>query len=306
LERGKRALGQEGRDLNGGPIKENQMNVVRALSDDESGVPAGLLDAPWGTFRPGIVQKALIGLARRTFLHHGRMRLHLTRMIMRLGRPLDVEFRGCRYRIEGRNNLMDFGLLLHPAYNRREIDFLTGACTQGGVFVDIGANIGLYSLPLGKAVGATGRVISIDANPGVLARLAFNADASGLGQVTPVHCAVGDRAGRADLAIRRSDLSIVSIEENADGAMPMRPLLDILADQGVARIDALKIDIEGHEDAALVPFFANAPEALLPRRVVLEYAGIDGGDYPGCAAAFGRLGYRLAGRTRNNSLYQRG
>lgn len=280
------------------------MDVVRALSKDESQAPAGLLDAPWGRYRPKFVQRVLIALARRTFLHHGRMRLHLTRLIMRLGRPLDVEFRGCRYRIEGRNNLMDFGLLLHPSYNGREIDFLAGACAAGGVFVDIGANIGLYSLPLARAVGAGGTVVSIDANPGVLARLTFNADASGLGQVTLVHCAVGDHAGRADLSIRRDDLSIVSIAERADGEMPMLPLLNILADQGVARIDALKIDIEGHEDAALVPFFAGADENLLPSRVVLEYAAIDGGDYPGCAAAFDRLGYKLVGRTRNNSLYQ--
>lgn len=281
------------------------MDVVRAMSPEESSAPAGLLDAPWGGHRPNWAQRLLIGLARRTFLHHGRMRLHMTGLIMRLGWPLDVEFRGCRYRIEGRNNLMDFGLLLHPTYNGREIAFLTEACGAGGVFVDIGANIGLYSLPLARAIGGLGKVISIDANPGVLARLIFNAKSSGLEQVVPVHCAVGGHVGQVDLAIRRGDLSIVSVEERAGGAVPMRPLLEILAGLGVERIDALKIDIEGHEDAALVPFFAAADGALLPRRVVVEFADINGADYPGCAEAFRRLGYRLAGRTRNNSLYQR-
>ena len=230
----------------------------------------------------------------------------MTRTIMALGWPLDVEFRGCRVRIEGRNNLMDYGLLLHPGYNGDEIGFLAAGCREGGVCVDIGANIGLYSLPLARAVGASGRVIAIDANPGVLARLEFNARASGLSQVVPLHCAVGEHDGRVDLAIRRDDLSIVSVRDNATGAIEMRPLLDILRGLGVTRIDALKIDIEGHEDAALVPFFAAAPMDLLPGRVVVEYAGIDGGDYPGCTAAFARLGYRRVGRTRNNSMYQRG
>ncbi len=282
------------------------MTEVRALSRAESEAPDALLAQPWGRFHPGFLQRALIAVARRSVLHRGKMRLLMTRMIMALGCPLDVEFRDCRFRIEGRNNLMDYGLLLHPGYNGDEIDFLAAGCRESGIFVDIGANIGLYSLPLARVVGTAGRVVAIDANPGVLARLAFNARASGLQQVVPVHCAVGDHEGQVDLAIRRDDLSIVSVQDSATGAIRMRPLLDVLRDLEVTRIDALKIDIEGHEDAALAPFFATAPESLLPARVVIEFAGINGGDYPDCAAAFARLGYRLVGRTRNNSMYQRG
>jgi len=32
----------------------------------------------------------------------------------------------------------------------------------------------------------------------------------------------------------------------------------------------LKIDIEGHEDKALVPFLLNAPKTLLPNKIVIE------------------------------------
>ena len=38
------------------------------------------------------------------------------------------------------------------------------------------------------------------------------------------------------------------------------------------------------------------------RRIVIEHPEPDA-DYPGCAAAFARRGYRLVARTRNNSLY---
>jgi FkbM family methyltransferase len=158
---------------------------------------------------------------------------------------------------------------------------------------------------MAKAAGPAGQVIAIDANAGVHARMTVNARLSGLTNIVPVHSAVGDHIGQVDLSIRRDDLSIVTVRENDRGTIPMRPLLDILGDLAVRRVDALKIDIEGYEDAALVPFFAAATEDLLPRRVSIEKGGPDGGDYPGCSAAFARLGYRLVGRTRSNSLYQR-
>ena len=282
------------------------MSEIRAITAAETALPSGYRDAPWGAHRPNAVQSVLIKLARHTFLHHGRARHRLTNLITRLGRPLDVEFRNCRYRIEGRNNLMEYGLLLHPSYNSQEIDFLTEGCRKDGVAVDIGANIGLYSLPLAMAVGARGRVIAIDANAGVLARMVFNAESSGLSQIMPVHCAVGDHDGKVDLSIYRDDLSIVSVSESKTGAVPMQPLATILASQGVKRVDVLKIDIEGFEDVALAPFLETAPEEMLPRRIVLERGGPDGGDYMGCVAAFKRRGYKLAGRTRSNSLYRRG
>lgn len=84
----------------------------------------------------------------------------------------------------------------------------------------------------------------------------------------------------------------------------MRPLLSIVQDVGLHRVDSLKIDIKGHEDAALVPFLQQAPEAYLPSRIVIERAS-PAGDYPGCAAEFERLGYKLIGRTPNNSMYER-
>ncbi|MDH5530040.1 MAG: FkbM family methyltransferase [Paracoccaceae bacterium] len=282
------------------------MSNTRAITATDVRLPKGYKNDPWGTYRPKPLQSALIRLARNTFLHHGRARHKLTNLIAGMGSPLDVEFRGCRYRIEGRNNLMEYGLLLHPTYNAEEIDFLTAGCRKDGIAIDIGANIGLYSLPLALAVGSRGRVIAIDANAGVLERLVFNAESTGLSQIMPVHCAVGDHDGMVDLSIRLDDLSIVSVKESEAGKVQMHPLKTILESQGVKRVDVLKIDIEGFEDVALAPFLETAPDEMLPARIVLERGGPDGGDYPACVAAFERKGYKLVGRTRSNSLYQRG
>jgi len=238
-------------------------------------------------------------------LRRGIFRATVSRLIFLIGggRPLDIGFREAVFRLEGGRNLIEYGILLNPAYNAEDIDFLMGAVTEGGVFVDIGCNIGLYSLPLARAAGPQGRCVSIDANPLMIARLSRNAALSGLANVTAIASAVSDADGSGHLAVRKNDDAIVAVEETGDGPIPLRLLAALLSEAGISRIDGLKIDIEGHEDKALVPFLDTAERSLLPRRIVIEHpeANID---YPGCTAAFARHGYELVGRTRNNSLYR--
>jgi FkbM family methyltransferase len=257
---------------------------------------------PFGHFAPNALQRALIALCRATILKRGLFRATMTRLILSLGRgTLDIRFRGAAYRIRGEQNLIEYGLLLVPTYNGQDIDFLLDGAPSDATFVDLGCNIGLYSLPLAVA-RPQGRVISIDANPKMIARIRWNATASGLANLTPLHTAVSDSDGRGDLVIRKDDVAIVAVQESAAGEMPIRTLASLLIEAGIATIYGLKIDIEGHEDRALVPFLDTCPPAMRPRRIVIEHPEPQA-DYPGCTAAFARHGYRLVGRNRNNSLY---
>ncbi|MGB3553577.1 MAG: FkbM family methyltransferase [Jannaschia sp.] len=270
---------------------------------DEAVRPLHIL--PWGAHRPNGLQRALIALTRATVLQRGNGRRLMSALICRFGRPLDITFRGCAFRVTCENNLIEYGLLTRPSYNGTEIDFLAEALKDpGAVFVDIGCNIGLYTLPLARIAGPAGRVLAVDANPDMVAHLVFHAAASDLSNVIAVAAAVGSERGQVDLKIRGGDLAIVAVVENEAGEIPMRPLAEIAASAGLRRVDALKIDIEGFEDAALAPYLRSASEAMLPRRIVIEKAGPDR-DHPGCAAEFARLGYVLQDRTRNNSLYAR-
>jgi FkbM family methyltransferase len=281
-------------------------HATRPLSRDEHETIDGDEHLPFGHFAPTAVQAALIRLAANSFLHRGLFRRTMTGLVMGMGgKPLDVTFRGCAYRVRGRNNLIEFGLLLNPGYNDADIDFLIEGMPTGGVFIDIGANIGLYALPLAKAAGPTGTVVAIDANRLMARRLAFNAAASDIGNVAIFACAVSDYEGTGSLNIRKDDIAIVALEEGADGSVPVRTLPSILAEAGVRHIDALKIDIEGHEERVLAPFIRTCDAARLPRRIVIERPTYDD-DYPACAAAFRERGYRLKGRSRNNSFYSLG
>lgn len=224
-------------------------------------------------------------------------------LIMRLSNtPLDVIFRGCGFRLFGNQNLIEYGILLEPKYNAGDIDFLLEGSTATANFVDLGSNIGLYSLPCAKAA-PQGVTVSIDANPKMADLLSWNTVASNLTNVRMISCAVSDTEGRGDLVIRKDDIAIVALVEKQDGAVPVRTLASIIAELGLNAIYGLKIDIEGHEDKALVPFLDKARRELLPKRIVIEHPEPEV-DYPGCTAAFARHGYALVGRSRNNSFYR--
>jgi FkbM family methyltransferase len=260
-----------------------------------------------GRLSPNPLQCGLIAFARATPLRRGVFRATISRLVFLLGanKPFDVGFRDVTFRLDGGRNLIEYGILLNPAYNAADIDFLLGGLPDGGVAVDIGCNIGLYSLPLARAAGPNGRCVSIDANPLMTERLKRNAALSGLGNVTALASAVSDRDGSGQLTVRKNDDAIVAVDETGEGPIPVRRLASLLEEAGISRVDVLKIDIEGHEDKALPPFLDLAERSMLPRRIVIEHPAPDA-DYPECTAAFARHGYRLTGRTRNNSLYRLG
>jgi FkbM family methyltransferase len=263
----------------------------------------GDLDLPFGHFAPNAWQRFLITISANSFLHRGLFRRPMMKRIMGAGKGcLDVNFRSCSYRLRGSNNLIEDGILLYPSYNHEDIEFLLEGVQAGDTFIDIGANIGLYTLPLAKKTGPSGKVVAIDANTLMTSRLAWNAKASGLDNIRIFPCAVSDNEGTGSLVMRKDDIAIVKLRDTVPGNIPIRKLTSILAEAGVNRIDALKIDIEGHEDRVLAPFIDSCDAAILPARIVIERPGAK--DYPACAAAFAKRGYVRKGGSKNNSFFR--
>lgn len=162
-------------------------------------------------------------------------------------------------------------------------------CTQlahGGVFVDIGANVGLYSLHAAKAMtGKQGRIVAMEPNPEMLRRLRFNVQScdyllTDQLNMTIIATAVADRDTTFELQMPAGNLGESSIKPRSglrtapecttSVTVHCRPLLDILADLRIDRIDALKIDIEGAEDMAMAPYLKHAPASLLARMILIE------------------------------------
>jgi FkbM family methyltransferase len=262
--------------------------------------------APFGTFAPNAAQAAIISLAQRTRLKRGAFRPWLSRIIdlLRSG-PLDVRYQGAAFRFYHQASATERGALFNPDYNIEELQFLRTHVRDGGVFVDVGANVGTYALALAGNVGARGKVIAIEPHPVTHARLAFNTAASRFAQVRLVQAAAGDGDGELLIETDGDNLGashIVASDSSGKAIkVPSLRLQRILDEAGVINVDALKIDVEGFEDRVLTGFFRDTPPSLWPRAVVIEHLSRDEWQSD-CIADMVARGYAIAGKTRSNTM----
>jgi FkbM family methyltransferase len=275
------------------------------LTPDNDPVPA-----PFGAFAPNAAQAAIIAMAQRSRLKRGAFRPMLSRLVnlMRAG-PVDVQYQGASFRFYHQASATERGALFNPDYNIEELDFLRAHTPSGGVFVDVGANVGTYAMVLARHIGRDGKVIAIEPHPVTHARLAFNNAASGYSQTRLVAAAAGAADGELMIETDGDNLGashIVSGEASGKAIkVPSLRLQRILDEAGVAHIDALKIDVEGFEDRVLTGFFAQAPQSLWPRAVVIEHLSQNEWQHD-CIADMRAHDYIETGKNRSNTLLVRG
>jgi FkbM family methyltransferase len=267
------------------------------------------LPAPFGAFAPNAAQAAIIRLARRSRLRRGAFRPMMSRLVnlFRAG-PVDTQFQGASFRLYHQFSATERGALFNPEYNLKELDFLRAHTPIGGVFVDVGANVGTYAMVLARHVGEGGKVIAIEPHPVTQARLAFNRTASGLTQAMLVAAAAGACDGELMIETDDENLGASHVVTGKASALavkvPALRLQRILEDAAVTKVDALKIDVEGFEDRVLTVFFKNTPKALWPRAVVIEHLSRKQW-LEDCVGDMLSRGYSPAGKTRSNTLLLR-
>jgi FkbM family methyltransferase len=264
---------------------------------------------PFGAFAPTRAQGLIISLAHRSKLKRGAFRPMMSRLVdLARGGPVDARYQGAAFRLYHQASATERGVLFNPDYNLEELEFLRGHIPTGGVFIDIGANVGTYAMVLARHVGANGKVIAVEPHPVAHARLSFNRAASGFAQLKLIAAAAGPSDGELLIETDGENLgaSHVVSGQPSSGAfrVPSLRLERILADANVAKVDGLKIDVEGFEDRVLIGFFRDAPQALWPRAVVIEHLSRDEWLDDSIADMRAR-GYREAGKTRSNTLLER-
>lgn len=142
---------------------------------------------------------------------------------------------------------------------------------KGMTFVDVGANIGWFSLLGASLVGPTGKVVAIEPNPANVALLHESAQDNGFDYIDVLAVAVGDHPGAVALETDGSNGRIVQVDEppaepvTASFVVAAYPLDTLLSQVGVSRVDVMKIDIEGAEPLAL----RGATEMMAVNRPVL-------------------------------------
>jgi FkbM family methyltransferase len=127
----------------------------------------------------------------------------------------------------------------------------SGLLRDGGIVIDVGANIGFYTLTAAIDVGIAGRVVAFEPNAGAAARLRENIAINRLTNVTVAQSAVGARDGTITFHLA-TDSEASSVYAGGDDVattvtVPIVSLDRYLAAAGIGHVDVLKIDAEGAE-----------------------------------------------------------
>ncbi|MET1413157.1 FkbM family methyltransferase [Roseibium sp. HPY-6] len=267
--------------------------------------------SPFGTYPAERMVRAAWRLADRHDLSRG-LRKRIRSLVARFFKgPYDLEADGLKFRIYPGENYDDRKILAKGRLpERAEHTLLEPHLQDGTVFVDVGANIGSYAV---FAARRGAEVVAIEANPQTAHKLSYNVRANELDNVTVVNSAVGPKDDSLPLWHEPSNCGFATFVKDlttgewASDWSPtyvnVRPLTAIADQQGLKRIDVLKVDVEGFEDRVVLPFLRHADKPMWPRVILLEtncrpYWSED------CLPELANRGYEVTGRTNDNMVFE--
>ena len=114
---------------------------------------------------------------------------------------------------------------------------------RGMTVFDVGANVGFVTLLLSRLVGELGRVYAFEPDQDNFAALQRNLDHNRISHCVPVNMAAGDRSELVGFAPGINGF----VDATAAQTVPMTTLDQFVEENGINRVDFVKIDVEGFE-----------------------------------------------------------
>ena len=146
--------------------------------------------------------------------------------------------------------------------------FVLDTLRSGDTFIDVGANIGYYSLLASRLVGANGRVYAIEGSPSIFQRLSENVTRNNVANTTIIHAIVSDTEGTKPfwLAAEPHSGCSTSVESAAahhpwlrashmsvEAHVASSPLINLVPTESLFNARLIKVDVEGAESEVLRP-----------------------------------------------------
>jgi FkbM family methyltransferase len=134
-------------------------------------------------------------------------------------------------------------------YEPEETQLITKYLKKGDTFVEIGGNIGYFSITFSPIVGDKGKIITIEPNPVMVNLLEKSKHSNKAENMTIIPVAIGKEVGKISISSDTfHDMARISFDK---GTIPIKPFDMILDEIGVTHIDIATLDIEGAEILAL-------------------------------------------------------
>jgi len=156
--------------------------------------------------------------------------------------------------------------------------FMRQRLSPGDTFIDVGANVGYYTLLAASIVGDNGKVCAIEASPSIFKRLQYNVSLNPFHNIELLNVAASDRIGvlkiflgpQNNICLTTTDACEAERRGNQlEAQVRARPLHAIVKEKTLLRVRLIKIDVEGAElsvirgIARLLPSFSDRTEWVL-------------------------------------------
>jgi FkbM family methyltransferase len=180
-----------------------------------------------------------------------------------------VKRHGVRFRLHLRDDIQ-FGIFW-GYYDRSAYPLLRSLVRPGGLCIDVGANIGYWTLGMSKLVGGSGNVYSFEPDPSVRQQLVQNIALNAFADNVVVRPeALSSAAGavsfnRADVGHHSGWGSIERFEDivQSQTVVQCKTFDEFRRESEIDYVDLMKIDVEGHEPRVI----AGMHETLIAGRV---------------------------------------
>lgn len=140
-------------------------------------------------------------------------------------------------------------------YYEPELAYLEKILLPGKVFVDVGANFGVYTLVASKLVGETGKVLAFEPTAHSFAALQRNIALNRFSNVLAFQVALAQTRSKAWLNYGWDPVGNWVSKDPLPGdegeQVQIEALDQLLEENGIGRVHAIKIDVEGAEEFVL-------------------------------------------------------
>ena len=222
----------------------------------------------------------------RVFARFVTLQVH-TRLI---GKPILVPFVGSTRIFAGNGYAGSNGNYYLGLHEFEDMAFISHYLRPADLFVDVGANVGSYTLIASGAVGA--RTVAFEPVPKTLTRLRANCNVNDVTSLVDIHAVrVGDQNGTAICSVDTDTTNSIVPETSSRPSIevPLRRLDSEISEAP----SAIKIDAEGYDDNVLEGSAALLNERR-PLALLVESlgAGSFGRNMPESESRLLRFGFR--------------
>jgi FkbM family methyltransferase len=144
--------------------------------------------------------------------------------------------------------------IIYDGFEEEELSFVKEVLTDGDIFIDIGANVGLFSLIASDCIGATGSIISFEPSPVTFNRLQENITLNAIENSDLRNIGLSNQSGETNFYISDNGYdawdSFAPSQDNKlqkTISVAVSSLDKELQQVDKSRIKLVKIDVEGWE-----------------------------------------------------------